>query len=72
MKYAKIYRITIKELEKIKKQDDRVSNLFLLICLLIWRFSLYGLHLDTTLKMINEFDYFKNFNEEEEKDGKTN
>lgn len=71
MKYAKIYRIAIKELEKLKKQDDRINNLFLLICLLIWRFSLYGKYLDNTLKMINEFDFKKNF-EEEEENGKTN
>lgn len=69
MKYIKAYNYSIKQIEKLKNQDDRINNLFLLICALIWRFSLGGLHLDTTLKMINEFDYFKNFGGDD--DGKT-
>ena len=65
MKYIKAYNYSIRQIEKLKDQDARINNLFLLICALIWRFSLGGLHLDTTLKMINEFDFNKNFGEEE-------
>ncbi len=65
MKYVKAYNYAIRQIEKLKDQDARINNLFLLICALIWRFSLGGLHLETTLKMINEFDFNKNFGEEE-------
>ena len=65
MKYKKIYDYAMKEIFKLKKSEDRTNNLFILICLLIWRFSLEGKYLDTTLQMINEFDFNKNFKEEE-------
>lgn len=66
MKYIKIYNYAIKEIMKLKTGENRTNNLFLLICLLIWRFSLEGKYLDETIKLINEFDYKKNFGEEEE------
>lgn len=66
MKYIKIYNYAIKEIMKLKTGENRTNNLFLLICLLIWRFSLEGKYLDETIKLINEFDYRKNFGEEEE------
>jgi hypothetical protein len=65
MKYKKIYNYVMKEIFKLKKSEDRTNNLFILICLLIWRFSLEGKYLDTTLQMINEFDFNKNFKGEE-------
>lgn len=70
MKYVKAYNYAIRQIEKLKDQDARINNLFLLICALIWRFSLGGLYLEKTLKMINEFDFNKNFGEEDN-DGKT-
>ena len=66
MKYISIYQYAIRKLEKIKNQDARVNNLFMLIVALIWRFSLGGLYLEQTLKMINEFDFKKNFGEVEQ------
>ena len=71
MKYVKIYKYAMKEIFKLKSGENRTNNLFLLIASLIWRFSLEGKYLDETLAMINQFDYKKNFGEEEE-DGKTN
>lgn len=65
MKYISIYQYAIRKLEKIKNQDARVNNLFMLIVALIWRFSLGGQYLEQTLKLINEFDFKKNFGEEE-------
>lgn len=65
MKYVKIFDIALKELRKLKKQEDRINNEFLLIALLIWHFSVKGKYLKNTLEMINEFDYQKNFEEVE-------
>jgi len=66
MKYVKIYKYAMKEIFKLKSGENRTNNLFMLIVSLIWRFSLEGKYLDETLKLLNEFDYKKNFGEEEE------
>ncbi len=65
MKYLKIYKLAKKELWKLNKQEDRVNNHFILICMLIYDFSQGGKYLKETLKMINEFDYDKNFKGDE-------
>lgn len=70
MKYVKIFNNALKELSKLKKQEDRINNEFLLIVLLIWHFSIRGKYLKNTLEMINEFDYQKNFEEVENENNK--
>lgn len=69
MRAEKIYNYTINQLNKIKNQETRVNSFYMLVFALIWRLSLNGKYLEDTLRLINEFDYKKNFGEENE-DGK--
>ena len=65
MRAEKIYNYTIYQLNKIKNQETRVNNFYMLVFSLIWRLSLNGKYLEDTLRLINEFDYKKNFGGEE-------
>ena len=66
MKAEKIYNFAIRQLDKIKNQETRVNNFYMLVFALIWRLSVNGKYLEDTLRLIDEFDCKKNFGEEEQ------
>ena len=62
---VKVFNKIVKDLSKFD-EDEQFNAMFILTCMLIYRLSCGGKHLDLILKLLNEFDYKKNFESEEE------
>lgn len=60
-----IYEKVIEEIGKIKNKDEQFDTMFILTCMLIYNLSSGGKNLDLILQLLNEFDYKKNFEEDE-------
>ena len=61
MDFYKIYKKVIKDVDKLKNDEERFNTLYLLTCLLIFNLSNECSNLDVLLKTFKEFDYKKNF-----------
>lgn len=61
MEFYKIYKKVIKDVDKLKNDEERFNTLYLLTCLLIFNLSNECSNLDVLLKTFKEFDYKKNF-----------
>lgn len=61
MDFYKIYKKVIKDVDKLKGDEEKFNTLYLLTCLLIFNLSNECKNLDVLLKTFKEFDYKKNF-----------
>ena len=63
-----LYKNVMEDLGKVKGGNgEKFNELFLLTCMLIWNMSCGNKEqLDRILTLLNEFDYKRNFESEEE------
>lgn len=68
MNCYELYKNLMEDLGKVKGgNDEKFNELFLLTCMLIWNMSCGDEEqLDRILTLLNEFDYKRNFENEEE------